>query len=552
MSISVSLYWNTIKYLKPKQFYRRLWFRVVKPKVLDAVRPEIRNQVGEWVACAQRRASLVATDTFLFLNVEGKLSEISWDGPQREKLWRYNQHYFDDLNASESSARAAWHHDLLAHWVVDNPPGCGVGWEPYPTSLRIVNWVKWHCAGHQLSEDCLQSLAVQVRWLNQRMEWHLLGNHLFANAKALVFAGALFDGPEARGWLDKGLRIINQELPEQELDDGGNFERSPMYHAIFLEDLLDLINLSGAYPGLIDREQVNAWRECASLMLNWLNGMTHPDGEISFFNDAAIGVAPTPAALNAYALRLGVGGDIGTKPSECAVKHFADSGYVRLQANEAAAFLDVAPVGPDYLPGHAHADTLSFELSLFGQRVIVNGGTSEYGCGAIRQMERGTAAHNTVEIDAENSSEVWSGFRVARRAYPKGLEISEGDDSVSVSCGHDGYERLSGKPTHWREWTLFDHKLEVCDRIEGAFNSAVARCHLHPDVQAVEEEGGCWLLKHANFKQPVRVQITEGLGSLEPSYYAPEFGKRQQSHCLAVRFGPTSKVGVSIKWGAHE
>jgi hypothetical protein len=30
--------------------------------------------------------------------------------------------------------------------------------------------------------------------------------------------------------------------------------------------------------------------------------------------------------------------------------------------------LDVAPVGPDYLPGHAHADTLSFELSLFGQR----------------------------------------------------------------------------------------------------------------------------------------------------------------------------------------
>jgi uncharacterized heparinase superfamily protein len=97
----------------------------------------------------------------------------------------------------------------------------------------------------------LDSLAVQVRWLRRRLEWHLLSNHLFANAKALMFGGAFFDGPEAGDWREGGLRILAREVPEQVLPDGGHFERSPMYHAILLEDMLDLLNLSRAFPGLL-------------------------------------------------------------------------------------------------------------------------------------------------------------------------------------------------------------------------------------------------------------------------------------------------------------
>ena len=94
----------------------------------------------------------------------------------------------------------------------------------------------------------------------------------------------------------------------------------------------------------------------------WLAAMCHPDGEISFFNDAAIGIAPSPTELENYAERLGL-------PSIAApgdgVVHFPESGYIRVQRGDMVALLDVAPVGPDYLPGHAHADTFSFELSLF-------------------------------------------------------------------------------------------------------------------------------------------------------------------------------------------
>ena len=66
---------------------------------------------------------------------------------------------------------------------------------------------------------------------------------------------------------------------------------------------------------------------------------------------------------------------------------------------DAVAIGDIGNVGPDYIPGHAHADTLSFEMSVFDMRFIVNSGTSVYGLGAERLRQRGTAAHSTVVID---------------------------------------------------------------------------------------------------------------------------------------------------------
>jgi uncharacterized heparinase superfamily protein len=162
---------------------------------------------------ARRRQSQTGPEGFRFLNRDGDLSH-GWDDPELSKLWRYNLHYFDDLNAEDAQGRAQWHRTLIGRWVEENPPGEGSGWEPYPVSLRIVNWVKWALAGNGLSPQALHSLAVQARWLTQRLEHHLLGNHLFANAKALVFAGCLFEGAEAEDWLSIGLRILEREVPE--------------------------------------------------------------------------------------------------------------------------------------------------------------------------------------------------------------------------------------------------------------------------------------------------------------------------------------------------
>ncbi len=136
----------------------------------------------------------------------------------------------------------------------------------------------------------LDSLAVQVRFLRKRLEVHLLGNHLFANAKALVFAGLYFSGDEAEEWLQKGLSILEREVPEQVLGDGGHFERSPMYHSIILEDLLDLVGVFGIYGGRYEGEgqffkadpvfagMTDVFAEAVGGRLEWMQAMTHPDG----------------------------------------------------------------------------------------------------------------------------------------------------------------------------------------------------------------------------------------------------------------------------------
>jgi uncharacterized heparinase superfamily protein len=175
-------------------------------------------------------------------------------------------------------------------------------------------------------------------------------------------------------------------------------------------------------------------------MRRWLGAMCHPDGEIAFFNDAAIGVHPSPSELNAYAMRLGFG---SVPPPADGVTNLVSSGYVRLQLPGAVVLFDVGEVGPAYLPGHAHADTLSFELSIGGRRVAVNSGTSEYGIGAERSRQRGTMAHNTVSIGGMDSSEVWGGFRVARRARPFGAASGSGPaQGLFARCGHDGFRRI--------------------------------------------------------------------------------------------------------------
>ena len=531
------LYWHTLRHLKLIQFYRRIWFKFYKPNLnLLTTKYSHRLPTGDWQLPVAKSPVMVDALQFRFLNQIHTLpAEGGWNDIASEKLWLYNLHYFDDLNAQDALQRSEWHKTLITRWIKENPPASGNGWEPYPTSLRIVNWIKWLAIGNVPVSGMLESLVIQTKWLEKRLEKHLLGNHLFANAKALVFAGLFFDAPQSTKWLAAGLNLIDQQLPEQVLADGGNFERSTMYHSIFLEDLLDLINASKCWPEFVSEGKINQWCEIANRMLAWLDGLTHPDGEIALFNDAAFNIAPQASELRAYAQRLSffVKGHDEFIQGRLKLIHFAESGYVRLEALHALGLLDVAPIGPDYLPGHAHADTLSFELSLFEQRVVVNGGTSCYNIGIERLRERGTANHSTVEVDTQNSSEVWSAFRVARRAYPFDLKILNEMDELKVACSHDGYSRLTGSPVHRREWKMTSESLIVTDLVEGVEHVAVARYILHPDVKVIEVGCNEWLLELLG-GQTIRIIVLDGSARLGRAKYAPEFGKVFPTKSLEV------------------
>ena len=517
-----------MRYLRPVQVFGRIRFKLYRPRPDQRAAPPLRAASASHTTPIYAPQSMIGPDRFRFLNFEGECSKSAhWRDQARSQLWIYNLHYFDDLNSEHVSTRRRWHEQLVQRWIDENPPAAGIGWDPYPVSRRVVNWIKWSQAGNSLTPQARQSLAVQVRWLSRRIESHLQGNHVFANAKALIFAGLYFDGEEANGWLRMGLSLMEKEIPEQVMADGGHFERSPMYHAAFVEDLLDTIGVMQAYSRTVDA----AWHATVVRMMAWLEAMSHPDTGIAFFNDAAFGVSPDLAQLRAYAARLNV--DIPLPVREM-LRPLMPSGYISVELPPFYLVCDVAPIGPNHLPAHAHADTLSFEMSFGGRRVFVNSGTSEYGLGAERQRQRGTAAHNTLVLNDEDSSEMWAGFRVARRSRARLLEVQATDSTVIVVGEHDGYRRLRGRNVHKRSWELTSHGMTIEDAVEGDFRSAKCFFYLHPEIR-VQRMGGSELqlsdsrgiLLDVRFQGAAVVEIID-------STWHPEFGVALASRCIVA------------------
>jgi uncharacterized heparinase superfamily protein len=522
-------YFHTLRYLRPIQVFGRIRFKLIRPRLDRSDAPPLRQPLNRYTPPVSARVSMLGPGRFRLLNLEADcLVAADWQGQGRTQLWAYNLHYFDDLNAADASARGSWHQTLIERWIDENPPGMGIGWDPYPVSRRMVNWIKWSLRGNLLSTRGRQSLAVQARWLARRLEVHLQGNHLFANAKALVYAGLYFEGAEAEDWLRCGLLLMNAQLAEQIMADGGHFERSTMYHAAFAEDLLDTIGILATYGRSVDA----GWHSTAGRMLSWLESMSHPDAGIAFFNDAAFGIAPAPAQLRDYAARLNVVLDPAEKPG---MHRLMPSGYLSVTMTPFFLVCDVAPIGPDHLPAHAHADTLSFEMSFEARRVFVNSGTSEYGLSAERHRQRGTAAHNTLVLDGENSSEVWAGFRVARRARATLLGARAEDQRFIVAGEHSGYRRLSGRNIHRRTWTLTPQELRIEDTVVGRFGSAGCYFHLHPEIQVQRVNGSDLRLSDSqglalemSFAGAVGVDVIDGT-------WHPEFGAALRNRCVVAR-----------------
>ena len=538
---SVARYVHTLRYLRPVQVFGRLWYQAQRPRPDLRPAPALRQLAATYVGPIAPTVSLLAADRVCLLNVERScIGPADWQPAEASRLWIYHLHYCDDLNAQAAPARVAWHRAWLERWVRDNPPTVGPGWEPYPLSRRIVNWVKWALRGNELPHACRESLAVQARWLGVRLEQHILGNHLFANAVALLHAGLFFEGAEAQALYRRGLAILNRELPEQVLADGAHFELSPMYHALVLADLLDLVNLHRAYAVGLPA----SWPGVIARMQRWLEVLTHPDGEIAFFNDAAFGAAPTAAQTAAYATRLHLPSPDAAARALTALE---PSGYLRAQSGAAVLLCDCAAVGPDHLPAHAHADTLSCELSLHGRRVLVNSGVSRYGADAERLRQRGTPAHNTVVLDSQDSSEVWGGFRTARRArvFRRGAHAT--DVALEIEAAHDGYRRLRGRNEHYRHWRLEPHALTVQDRISGPFKSAQAFWHLHPAID-VETAAAGYRLRAADLPSAVQMQFS-GAASVEmrPGSWHPEFGIARANRCLVVTFAG-AELTTRLEW----
>lgn len=265
------------------------------------------------------------------------------------------------------------------------------------------------------------------------------------------------------------------------------------YHAIIFEDVLDVLHFYG--------NEASDLSPVSRRMVRYLVNMTGPDGRIVMFNDASDGIAKSTEWLCGYARSLGI--EV-VSPEDFV--DFPDTGYTRTAAGDFILFADTAPIGPGYHCGHAHADTFTYELYCGGTKVISDSGTSEYR-GCRRLYERSTAAHNVVEVDGKNSSEVWGAHRVGARARVFDRQVSKG----RIYACHDGYGvRVS------REFLLTAKGLSVTESVPKNMR-CVTRVHMPSNA-----ESEVWVnMSNANRSE---------------CEIASEFGKVEKGICISATF----------------
>jgi uncharacterized heparinase superfamily protein len=451
-----------------------------------------------------------------FVNVSHRW-EGDWfpeDVPSR--LWTFHLHYFDWLRQPELSNEEGL--VFIRDWV-SNVRG-GDPWGPYPTSLRLFNWVRFLLSRRLRDVSIEHSLYLQAECLSRNLETHLLANHLWANAKALFVAGCFFEGERAEQWLSQGRALLLEQLTEQFLPDGGHIERSPMYHVILLEDCLDLLALLPSEDPLVPRLQ-----QTAEQGLRFLAGCLPADGRLPLLGDTAWKQAPTPSELFEYARRLGF--DVDSLPHRGF--YFAeDSGIVRLEKGDWSLVARVGDIGVDWQPGHTHADAGSFELCHRKQRFVVDTGCGTYNPGDERSYMRSTPAHNTLALDGLNSSEVWASHRLGRRGHSLRSHAADHGEYQEAVFSHNGYAHLPGFPIHQRRFVLTEEGLRIEDLVDGVEKHLVQTfLHTIAEVSLSNEQEAHlsleWDEDEENFQQEWRIECNLSSPQTHKSRWWPQF-----------------------------
>jgi uncharacterized heparinase superfamily protein len=478
--------------------------------------------------------------TFLNRTVMMPGAMINWDAPSRaaaDLLWRMNLHYMEFLEGIDD---ATWMR-LVAAWIADNPQSkrgaWRDSWNSYALSLRVVVLMQELVRrGARLSPTLAAqveaSLAEQLAFLEYNLETDLGGNHLIKNIKALVWASCYFDGHPAQRWRDAGLRLLARELDRQILPDGMHSERSASYHAQIFADLMECRHAIGADP--LDGRLDNALARMAQVTAD----LAHPDGGPVLFNDSGLSMANAPAACLDVYERL-----TGRRPEAKRLFALKDAGYFGLRTEGQYLVVDCGRIAPDDLPAHGHADVLSFEWSVAGERLIVDQGVFEYFAGERRQLSRGAASHNTLCFDGADQAEFFGSFRCGRRPNVSVRRYEAGADSFVLEGSHVGFRNLVGQPVHVRRFEADQQSVRIIDRLEGAPRvGARIGLLLHPDV-VLEMEGPSVRLSRASAR--ARLQSSRPI-AIEDAVWWPDMGCELTTRRLVLRLEPGEHTAETV------
>jgi uncharacterized heparinase superfamily protein len=516
-------------------------------------------------------------------------AKVPWElsrGHQLLTLARAARLFEDETCAAELERQ-------LSSWIEANPPGHGINWvNAMEVGLRAVNWVwavgtlePWRPLAPRVRDAVAASLQAHGRHIAANLEGspHVRSNHYLSDLLGLLAVGAALPGDRfARRWAGRAQRRLEHEILTQVHPDGVGFEASLPYHGLALEIFL----LAHALAERMGTRFSDRYVERLRRMLEVSAAVRHPDGRTPLFGDndsgrvlpegfgrlpthdnllwlgAALlgGPRPLPGpphpevawTLGLEAWRRADALEGEAKAPERAA--FPEGGLYVLRRGGTQLVVRCGDLGQNGNGGHAHNDTLSFELSR-SAAVIVDSGNYAYTFDiAARDELRSTRAHNTVMVDGQEINPIPARmpFRLAQVAHPRVERWTCDDDASVLVAGHDGYERLPGSVHHRRTFSLAHATgvATVTDEVEGSGEHAV-ESFLHLAAGASAEVSGRTASVRGPAADRLRIELEGTGGALElgEGWLSSSYGRRERGIVLIGRY--RGALPVELRWVLH-
>ena len=240
------------------------------------------------------------------------------------------------------------------------------------------------------------------------LEFKLRNNHLSSNLTAIYFVINLFSKTKKKILFNK---YFESHMNSQILSDGCHVEQTPMYHHLFLQDLI-LINELNLINNISSYNLLNLM-----FCMNEFNKKLNPGlYECSYFNDSNNYEFVCSNTIDEFI-------NIKFKsPKVLNYKNFLlkNSGYHFIDyQNINYIFFDSSVVNK-FNPGHIHSGLLPYEIYKNGKKIITNLGIYDYNINLKRHYLRSDASKNTSYLKTLSFG-IFKSFRIFY--FPKLIKL---------------------------------------------------------------------------------------------------------------------------------
>ena len=476
---------------------------------------------------------------------------------------------------------------ILSDWNRKNLVGYGINWtNPMEVAIRAVNIIfsgmiiqeteKLNKSNKRLISTILYKHGLYIEnnlEVGFKKGMLVKGNHYLANVCGLVLIGLYTKSSKSKKWLKSGMLALENEMEAMVTADGLFFEHSTSYHRLAVELFLYTYIELKKYGN----ECSEGFKNKLEKMINVISLLIEPNGMVPQLGDnddgrflilseysswkkhdyrylLAIGAVLFDRAdlkwqssnkIEPLFWLLGKNGiDRYDKLKSKQVKRqntwLKDGGLVFIYGGEGSDYLlmKLSPLIKNAPSAHLNNDLLSVELWYNKEPIFIDTGTYCYTSDILlRNMFRGTAMHNTVQINGEEINELSSidPFSIKNTANANVLQWKDGHDQVNLIAQHDGYSGFIHKRSIFykkssRKWEIRDQIINNNNR-ESEFISRFHTPLKIKNINRINDQEVTFILGSAKIKI-----VSDGSFSIkiDKSYYAESYGKKTQIQVIIL------------------